>query len=220
MKIEEIIAKVLKGEQPTDDEKKFLTEFNLQKQLDASASAARKKAEQERDEFKTKIDELTSELEEAKKSGQTSNDTIVKLQKDDATLMKANKESEEKIAAQARTDAIRKAVSDAKIVCAKGISQTLFDNAISTAFNGVDVANADVVKATLDAFKKDNPALIGVDGVGGVGQQGKPDSRSGIPEVNPFSKKSFNLTEGLKLMQTNPEVAKQLQAEAQAEAAS
>ena len=220
MKIEEIIAKMLKGEQITDDEKKFLSEFNLQKQLDASASAARKKAEQERDEFKSKVDELNGELEEAKKSGQSSNDTIAKLQKDVASLIKSNEEGKAKLAAQARTDAIRKAVSDAKIVCAKGISQALFDNAISTAFNGVDVANAEVVKATLEAFKKDNPALIGVDGIGGAGQQGTPGVKSGLPDVNPFSKKSFNLTEGLKLMQTNPEAAKQLQAEAKAEAAS
>ena len=57
------------------------------------------------------------------------------------------------------------------------------------------------------------------DGVGGVGTQGKPGG-SGLPAVNPFSKKSFNLTEGLKLMQTNPEAAKQLQEAAKAEAAS
>lgn len=219
MTIKELMAKVAKGEKLTDDEMAFAGQYDPQKDIDAAAGAARKKAEQERDGFKAKVDELTARLAEAEKTGSASDATIKKLQKDVADLMKANKESADRLAAQARADAIRKAVSDARIVCAKGISQSLFDKAVSAAFEGVDMENADVVKATLDKFKGDNPAMIGAEGVGGVGTQGKPGA-SGIPAVNPFSKKSFNLTEGLKLMQTNPEAAKQLQEAAKAEAAS
>ena len=219
MTIKELMAKIAKGETLTDEEKAFAGQYDPQKDIDAAAGAARKKAEQERDGFKAKVDELTARLAEAEKTGSASDATIKKLQKDVADLMKANKESADRLAAQARADAIRKAVSDARIVCAKGISQSLFDKAVSAAFEGVDMENADVVKATLDKFKGDNPAMIGAEGVGGVGTQGKPGA-SGIPAVNPFSKKSFNLTEGLKLMQTNPEAAKQLQEAAKAEAAS
>ncbi len=219
MTIKELMAKVAKGETLTDEEKAFAGQYDPQKDIDAAAGAARKKAEQERDGFKTKVEELTAQLAEAQKSGTASDATIKKLQKDVADLMKANKESADRLAAQARADAIRKAVSEAKIVCAKGISQSLFDNAVSAAFEGVDMTNADVVKATLDKFKGDNPAMIGVDGVGGVGTQGKPGG-TGLPAVNPFSKKTFNLTEGIKLMQENPEAAKQLQEAAKAETAS
>ena len=216
MTIKELMAKVAKGETLTDEDKDFAGKYDPQKDIDAAAGAARKKAEQERDGFKAKVDELTAQLAEAQKSGTSADETIKKLQKDVAALMKTNKENEERLAAQVRAESIRKAASEAKVVCAKGISQSLFDKALAAAFDGVDMANADVVKATLDKFKGDNPAMIGVDGVGGVGTQGKPGG-TGLPAVNPFSKKTFNLTEGLKLMQSNPEAAKQMQEAAKAE---
>jgi len=211
MKIKDILAKVAKKENLTDDELKFLSEYDEQKLTDAAAANARKKAEQERDGFKAQVEKLTGELEEAKKAGENGNDTIAKLQKDVAALLKANKDSEAKIAAQARADAIRKAVGSAKMSAAKGISAALFDSAVDAAFNGVDMNDAEVVKATLEKFKADNPALIAVDGIGGVGQQGKPGSAEQYSGANPFSKKTFNLTKGIELMRENPELAKSLQ---------
>ncbi len=219
MKLKDILAKVVKGDALTDEEKKFIGEYDEQKVLDAAASAARKKAEAERDALKGEVEKLTKDLEDAKTQGAAGNDTIAKLQKDVAALMKSNKESQDKLAAQARTEAIRKAMGEAKVVCAKGISQALFDNAVSAAFNGVDMENADVVKATIDTFKRDNPAMISVDGIGGSGQKGQPGDPGKWTGPNPFSKKSFNLTEGIKLMQSNPDQAKALQAEAAKEAA-
>lgn len=219
MKLKDILAKVVKGDALTDEEKKFIGEYDEQKVLDAAASAARKKAETERDALKGEVEKLTKDLEDAKTQGAAGNDTIAKLQKDVAALMKSNKESQDKLAAQARTEAIRKAMGDAKIVCAKGISQALFDNAVSAAFNGVDMANADVVKATIDTFKRDNPAMISVDGIGGSGQKGQPGEPGKWTGDNPFSKKTFNLTKGIELMKSNPEQAKALQAEAAKEAA-
>lgn len=219
MKLREVLEKVLKGDALTDEERKFVGEYDEQKVLDAAASSARKKAEGERDAFKGKVDELTKALEAAQKSGEASDGTIQKLQKDVAALMKANKESAEKLAAQARSEAIRKAVGDAKIVCAKGISASLFDSAISAAFDGVNMDDAEVVKTTLDRFKADNPAMIGVDGVGGADQKGKPGTPGGFSGVNPFSKKTFNLTQGLELMRQNPEQARALQQAAATEAA-
>lgn len=220
MKLKDILAKVLSGDALTDEEKKFVTDYDEQKILDSTASAARKKAETERDALKGEVDKLTKALEDAKTQGAAGNSTIAKLQKDVADLIKANKESQEKLAAQTRTEAIRKAIGEAKIVCAKGISQSLFDSAVSAAFNGVDMDNADVVKATLDAFRRDNPAMISVDGIGGAGVKGQPGDPGTWSGANPFSRKSFNLTEGIKLMNTNPEQAKALQAEAAREAAS
>lgn len=214
MKLKDVLAKVLKGDPLTDEEKAFVTEYDEQKVLDGAASAARKKAEGERDAFKGRVDELTKALEAAQKSGESSNGTIAKLQKDVADLIKANKESAEKIAAQARSEAIRRAVGDAKIVCAKGISSALFDKAVAAAFDGVDMGDAEVVKATLSKFKSENPAMVGVDGVGGTGQQGAPGGVPGFTGPNPFSRKSFNLTKSMELMRENPEQAKALEAEA------
>lgn len=214
MKIKAILDKVLKGETLTDEEKKFLGEYDEQKLLDAAAGAARKKAEGERDQHKAKVDELTKALEEAQKSGASQNDDLAKLNKRIADLEKANKESADKLAAQARTAAIQNAVREAKITCAKGISSALFDNAVSAAFSGIDMNNAEVVKSTLEKFKTDNPALIAVEGIGGPGQQGGPGAAGGYDKPNPFSKKSLNMTEALTLMKNNPALAKQLQADA------
>ena len=219
MKLKDILAKVVKGDALTDEEKKFIGDYDEQKVLDAAASAARKKAETERDALKGEVEKLTKDLEDAKTQGAAGNDTIAKLQKDVAALMKSNKESQDKLAAQARTEAIRKAMGEAKVVCAKGISQALFDNAVSAAFNGVDMADADVVKATIDTFKRDNPAMISVDGIGGTGQKGQPGEPGKWTGDNPFSKKTFNLTKGIELMKSNPEQAKALQAEAARESA-
>ena len=219
MKIKAILDKVLKGETLTDEEKKFLGEYDEQKLLDAAASAARKKAEGERDQHKAKVDELTKALEEAQRSGASQNDDLAKLNKRIADLEKANKESADKLAAQARTAAIQNAVREAKITCAKGISSALFDNAVSAAFSGIDMANAEVVKSTLEKFKTDNPALIAVDGIGGAGQKGKAGGAGGYDKPNPFSKKSFNLTEACKLSKENPELAKSLKEEAAQETA-
>ncbi len=211
MKLKEVLTKMLKGDPLTEEERTFVAEYDEQKILDGAASAARKKAEGERDGFRAKVDELTKALEDAQKTGANSEGTIAKLQKDVADLIKANKESAEKIAAQARSEAIRKAVGDAKIVCAKGISNTLFDRAVTAAFEGVDMGDAEVVKATLSKFQSENPAMIGVDGVGGVNQKGLPGVPGGYNGPNPFSKKSFNLTQSMELLKTNPEQAKALQ---------
>ena len=94
---------------------------------------------------------------------------------------------------------------------AKGISASLFERAIDAAFTGVDVADAEVVKATLEKFKTENPAMIAAEGIGGPEQKGQPDAPGQFSGPNPFSKKSFNLTEGIKLMQSNPTLAKSLQ---------
>ena len=219
MKIKAILDKVIKGENLTDEEKKFLGEYDEQKLLDAAAGAARKKAEGERDQHKAKVDELTKALEEAQKSGASHNDDLAKLNKRIADLEKANKESADKLAAQARTAAIQNAVRKAKITCAKGISSALFDNAVSAAFSGIDMNNAEVVKSTLEKFKTDNPALIAAEGIGGPGQQGGPGAAGGYDKPNPFSKKSFNLTEACKLSQENPELAKSLKESAAQETA-
>ncbi len=219
MKLKEVLAKVLKGDPLTDEERTFVADYDEQKVLDGAASAARKKAEGERDAFRGKVDELTKALEDAQKSGANSEGTIAKLQKDVADLIKANKESAEKIAAQARSEAIRKAVGDAKLVCAKGISNALFDRAVTAAFDGVDMGDAEVVKATLSKFQSENPALIGVDGVGGASQKGQPGVPGGYSGPNPFSKKSFNLTQSMELMRSNPEQAKALQDAAKQEEA-
>ena len=219
MKLRDILAKVVKGDALTDEEKKFIGDYDEQKILDSAASAARKKAETERDALKGEVEKLTKDLEAAKSQSETGNTTIAKLQKDVAELIKANKDSQDKLAAQARTEAIRKAMGDAKIVCAKGISQALFDNAVNAAFNGVDMSNEEVVKATIDTFRRDNPAMISVDGIGGAGQKGQPGDPGRWTGENPFSKKTFNLTKGIELMKSNPEQAKALQAEAAKETA-
>ena len=72
---------------------------------------------------------------------------------------------------------------------------------------------AEAVKTALQTFRDGNPAMISVGGIGGADSKGK----GGIglrPATNPFAKKTFNLTEQIKLQMEQPELAKTLAAEA------
>ena len=80
----------------------------------------------------------------------------------------------------------------------------------------LDLDDADAVKAAFDGFKAANAAMIAAQTVGGAGQKGSGGA-SAFTGKNPFSKKSFNLTEQLQLKSTDPAKYAELKAAAEAE---
>ena len=63
MKLVEILAKIAKGETLNDEEKSFVGSYDPQKDIDAAASAARKKAEKEAADAKTALEKLQGEFD-------------------------------------------------------------------------------------------------------------------------------------------------------------
>lgn len=213
MKLSEIIAKVAKGEQLTDEERSFLGGDALQKELDSASASARKKAESKAAESEAKLTELQQKLAELEAKGNPAATEMQKLQKRLENLEKAKAEAEAKLAAQSHSAAIRKIAADNQISAAKGINAELFSKVFESAFDGVDLDDAEAVKTALQTFRDGNPAMISVGGIGGADSKGK----GGIglrPATNPFAKKTFNLTEQIKLQMEQPELAKTLAAEA------
>lgn len=217
MKLADILTKVVKGDALTDEEKKFVEEFDEQKNLDAAAANARKKAEKEAADAKAALERLQGEFDEFK----TANDPGKKQTELDkalariAKLEQANKDKDAKIAADARAARVRSLAKEAGITPAKGVSSDTIDLLVDNLMAEVDIEDADAVKAAFDGFKSSNAGLIAANTVGGVGVKGVPSGASAYTGNNPFAKESFNLTEQLRLRIEHPETASALEAAAQ-----
>ena len=217
MKLADILAKVAKGDALTDEEKKFIGDYDEQKALDTAAANARKKAEKEAKDAKDALEKLQGEFDEFK----SQNDPAKKQTELDkalariAKLEKANADKDAKIAADARTARIRSLAKEAGISPAKGVTSETIDLLVDNLLAKVDIDDADAVKTALDGFKASNAGLIAANTVGGVGNRGNPASVGNYTGKNPFAKETFNLTEQIKLRIENPETASALEAAAQ-----
>ena len=215
MTIQEILAKLLKGETLTDEEKTFAEAFNLQKELDTVSASARRKAEKEAKDAKDALDALKAEMDGLKAKGKnpSQNEEIAALQKQVAKLTALNDANEAKLKAQARTEAIRKAAKENGISVADGVSAAMFDRLLDLAVGETDVNDGEALKGALLAFKNDNPAMIAANVKGGIETKGLPGG-SVYTGKNPFKADSQNLTEQMRLLNEHPEQAKALAAEA------
>lgn len=217
MKLADILAKIAKGDALTDEEKKFVGDYDEQKNLDAAAANARKKAEKEAKDAKDALEKLQGEFDEFK----SQNDPAKKQSELDkaltriAKLEKENADAKAQVAARDRTARIRALAKEAGINPAKGVSSGTIDLLVDNLMAKVDIDDADAVKAAFDGFKSSNAGLIAANTVGGVGNKGQPASVSDFTGKNPFAKESFNLTEQLKLRIEHPETASALEAAAQ-----
>lgn len=225
MKLKDILDKVLKGEALTDDEKAFLTAYDEQKALDTAAAAARKKAEQEKKAIERSLEEANAknaELQEkidAGEAGKKAHDTeLGKLQKQVAKLMEQNAAAEAKLKANERISTIREAAKAAGITAAKGVSATALEKLIDLAVGETDVSDGDALKAVLDAFKTENPAMIAAEVKPGGNVKGQPTKNAFEGVANPWKADSFNLTKQIEIATQNPELATSMKAEAGATA--
>lgn len=229
MTIKDILAKLLKGDKLTDDEKAFAEQFDLQKEIDTAAGAARRKAEEKAKEANDKltaqnaaVKDLQEQLDAAKaeleKANGGNNEQLAKLQKQVAKLESINAANEQKLKANARIAAIREAAKAAGITAAKGVSEAALERLIDLAVGETDTGDADALKAVLEGFKKDNPAMIAAEVKGGANLKGGPADNSFAGVKNPWLADSFNLTKQCEISTKNPELAAQMMQEAGAPA--
>lgn len=221
MNIKDILAKLLKGETLTDDEKAFCEAFDHQGELDKASAAARRKAEQatkdalkKGDELQKQIEELTAKLEEKEAAGKTSETELAKLAKKISQLEKVNAENDAKIKATARLDAIREAAKASGINAAEGVSAKALEKLLDLAVGDTDVTDEDAMKTVLDTFKAENPTMIAAAVKGGAKVKGDPADNSFTGVANPWKADSFNLTKQIEISTKNPELAKTMQSEA------
>ena len=216
MDIKTILAKIAKGENLTDAEKEFVGKFDLQAQLDTAAAGARKKADGEAKTAKDALAALQAEFDafKAEHDPAKGQSEITKLTERIGKLEKAKADAEAKATALERTGKIRALAKEAGIVAAKGVDAASLDLLVDALMAKVDLDDADAVKAAFDGFKTANAGLISAETVGGAGAKGQPGAGNTFTGKNPFAKETFNLTKQCELIQTNPQQAKQLAAEA------
>lgn len=212
MNIQDIIKKLLAGTALTDEEKDFASKFDLQGQLDKASAAARRKAEGERDANAQTIKELNAKISEFEKTKGEGDTELGKLRKEVEKLTKAKAESDAKVAAQERREAIAAAAKANGITIAEGVSANAFEQLLNIAVGETKLDDADAIKAVMENFKKENPAMIADVGHSGIGGKGKPSSGGGSFVGNPWKQGHENLTEQMRLMKENPAEAKRLAA--------
>ena len=216
MTLKDILAKIAKGDALNDDEKSFAGSFDFQVELDKAAAAARKAAEREAKAAKDALDALKVEFDDFRSQNDPAKakDANAKLIARIEKLEAAKKAAEDKTAAMERTARVRSLAKEAGVNAAKGVDPKTIDLLVDNLMAGVDLDDADAVKSAFDTFKAANAGMIAAATVGGVGTKGVPgaDKYAGR---NPFAKDTFNLTEQLELRTANPELAAELQREAQ-----
>ena len=218
MKLTEILAKIAKGETLNDEEKSFVGSYDPQKDIDAAASAARKKAEKEAADAKTALEKLQGEFDTFKAENDPAKGAteLQKLTKRLEKLEADKKAAEDKAVELERNAKVRALAKEAGINPAKGVDSKTIDLLVDNLMKDVDLDDGDAVKAAFDGFKTSNAGLIAAGTIGGAGQKGTPGAGA-YTGANPFSKKTFNLSEQLKLRIENPEIATQLEQAAASE---
>lgn len=130
----------------------------------------------------------------------------------------AEEERREKETALAEREAAVKAVEN-RMFALKQIKKIGLDSGDETAIQIVDLVmgeDEDAISENVSALKKLVDSLVAVEvdkafkSTGRVPGKGK----SGGTQNNPFSKDTYNLTEQMRLLQENPELAEQLKMEA------
>ena len=188
MKITELTAKLLKGEELTEEEKKFLGEYDPDKAANEAAAAARRKAEADAKKLADELEALKAEkakaAEEAEKERQKGMTEaqklaaqIEQLTKSVEEVTKAKAESDKQAAAMARKQKIAQIREANKIAFVDGVDPDLAGGAFEAAFEGLETLDDETaVKERLTAFQTKNKALI-LDASGhGSGQDGRPVS--------------------------------------------
>ena len=210
MTIGEILAKVLKGEALSEEEKTFLSEYDEGKLTSAAAANARRRAEQERDEARKELKEYKEKGEKDKTQKET---TIAGLNERLKALEQVNADSKAKLLEVDRSRKISEALTGAQIKPIKGVSEKTFAILTKQAFAEVDMDDPTAVSVAIDSFKKDAAGIIEDPSHGGGGRDGDPTPGNPSP-VNPWKKETNNLTDQLLMEMENPSQAAKMKAEA------
>lgn len=165
--IKDILAKLAKGETLTDAEKKILAEYDPQKELDAAAAAARKKAEadalkavQDLAAAQQQLKDLQTKVSEAEGKGKTD---VQKLQEQVATLtqqIQAGQAEKAKLIRQQKLDDV---IRSSGLQFVKEVDGGIMRSALVNEFAGLsddDLAVADKTKPVIETFRARNKAVI------------------------------------------------------------
>ena len=184
MKLEEVLAKITKAEELTDEEKAFVKDW---KPVDAEglansrAANARKDAEAKTIEAQTQIDKLKAEIAELKDSDlsdkEKSDKEFVKISDALIEAKKVIEDLEKTKVSMGRTHGIDKLMAGIRTV--KGVDPELVRQGISRALNDVDLTDKDAVEKAIMAFKTGNPSVFLADSNSGAGSKGGGDSGTG-----------------------------------------
>jgi len=172
VKIGELITKAAKGEALTDEEKGALAGFDLQKQLDSTAAAARKEAESKAEAAKAElskmqkqIDDLNGALKAREDSGKTDLERAQEQVKTFATQLKELQGkvemAEKEKGALVREQKLDGVLREAGIQFIDGVDQKILKRAFNGAFEGIaDLENAEVTKPIVETFRAMNKGVI------------------------------------------------------------
>lgn len=177
MKIKDILQKIAKGEELTDDEKKFLEAFDP----DAVAASARKKAESdakkaidEAAKLKTDLEKAQADLAKAQEnSNKGKSELELKIEALSQTVKELTKAKEKSDAEAARLSRSQKIAAIRKkhgINFIDGVDPAITDGAFERIFDGIDgLDDEDIVKLKVTEFRDANKALIADSGHGSGG---------------------------------------------------
>jgi len=190
MNIKELLAKVLKGEALTDEEKAALAAFDPDKAANGAAAAARKAAEKERDTLKAQLDELQAKLDEAGNAGKSEVEQlkaqVAKLTKAVETAQAAATKAESDRKALLRGTKLDRIVGGLKFV--DGIDVSLPRLALERALADLkdeELDNADLVQPIVSGFMEKNKAILLDQSGGGAGTPPKDRAGAGGGSSDP-----------------------------------
>jgi len=186
MKIEEIMAKIVKGEALSDEEKAFLKDFKfdegkIPKARFDEVNHAKKAAEDEAKKLKDQIEELTGKVEELSSAGKSadqkaSEKAAKELKKLQDQLDAKTKEAEE--ATKAKTAMERKATVSELAAKHKVIDSEYLDYMLNS--KGVDLKDEKAIASFAKELEKASPHLFKSDVKSGSGTgSGAPTDVSG-----------------------------------------
>ena len=218
MKLKDILAKVLKGEALTEEEKTFLAAQDPDKNTNDAAAAARRKAEEERDRIKTdletKLAELTAKLAEGDGKGKTELQKAMaeleKLQKQVGEVTKSLEGERSEKSKLIRAQKIEELARASGIRFIDAVDSKIMTRALAAQFDELaveDLADVAKVKPILDTFRQLNKGVL-LDASGNG--SGTPPGR--LPNaidttVNPWKKETLNLTKQGEIIKQNPQLA-------------
>ncbi len=178
MKIEDILAKMIKKEALTDEEAAFAKDWKpeegkIPKARFDEVNTAKKAAEDEAKKLKEQIEELTGKVEELSNAGKTADqkaqDAVTKeLNKLKRDLEAKTKEAEE--ATKAKSAMERKAAVSELAAKHKVIDSEYLDYMLNS--KGVDLKDEKAVNSFAKELEKSSPHLFKSDAKGGSGTGG------------------------------------------------
>ena len=181
MKIKDVLAKIAKGEELSDEEKAFAESYD-EPDLDAAANARSKKErlkhEKARKDLEAEIEALKEAVEESKAGGSE----LEKLQREFEKLTAKNEQATQLLEAEkaARAESQRSnALGKVAIPWMDGVNDAYKQTVISAAFEGIDtddLGDAGVTGAVIEKIVADNAAFINSGKSGGAGTGGEGGS--------------------------------------------